>query len=610
VRGADRLHGVLPLAVLAAACGSDPVSTAPGTTGTTGSDTTAPPSTGDDTGEPMVGEPPPAPQIVSPADGEIDVPIATELCWEPVEDPEGNRLRYRVWLDDIELSEGKLSEEHGHEGPCLPVSFNHSQEYTWWVQAFEADFLDADGNPVSESAPSATATFTTVSDGSMVVFDDDFDGEDKGWTVGGDPQDGAWVHGTPEETQSFLDPPGDDPPALEVSQPGACGSGAGCWFTGHNPRGIGEQADVQPGSTSLTSPEIDLSGFASASVRLDRFFFKEVFPETGTMLRVELLVPDADAPEGFAVHVLDQVELWEDADGANAWAPIEYAACGVPLTAGTRLRFSATDLGEGILEAAIDSVEVVGYLDTQLCDGGDGALCDPALEGACADGYLCCNQGTVNNDVYRCETPALGLSYPGGLSSTPGCDAPDLFPTDIGMTVQEDDIFVGDTSCLLVEECVGGTGQRHLLRFDTITPNTGSGDLVMGVPSNHPDLFHYSECHGHYHFDGYAVYDLLDAEGNVVAEGHKQAFCLLDWENWSGLPGGGYSCSNQGISSGWQDVYGGHLDCNWIDITDVPPGDYVLRISVNPPLDATGKPPIIERDYENNVLERPVTIVG
>jgi hypothetical protein len=191
-----------------------------------------------------------------------------------------------------------------------------------------------------------------------------------------------------------------------------------------------------------------------------------------------------------------------------------------------------------------------------------------------------------------------------------GCDGPDLFPTSMGMSWQEDDIFVAENSCLLYEECVGGPGSRHLLRFDTITPNMGSRDLTMGVPTNHPDLFHFSQCHGHYHFDGYAVYDLLDADGNVVAEGHKQAFCLLDWNSWSGVPGTGYTCSNQGISKGWQDVYGGYLDCNWIDVTDVPNGAYTLRISVNPALAETGKPPIIERDYDNNVLEVPVEISG
>ena len=80
------------------------------------------------------------------------------------------------------------------------------------------------------------------------------------------------------------------------------------------------------------------------------------------------------------------------------------------------------------------------------------------------------------------------------------------------------------------------------------------------------------------------MYTLLDDAGEVVANGHKQAFCLIDWNSWAWPQDSDnqYTCSNQGIQMGWQDVYGGNLDCNWIDITDVPPGDYVLRVHFNP----------------------------
>ena len=37
-----------------------------------------------------------------------------------------------------------------------------------------------------------------------------------------------------------------------------------------------------------------------------------------------------------------------------------------------------------------------------------------------------------------------------------------------------------------------------------------------------------------------------------------------------------YDCSNQGIQAGWSDLYGNSLDCQWLDVTDVPPGDYFL----------------------------------
>jgi hypothetical protein len=180
------------------------------------------------------------------------------------------------------------------------------------------------------------------------------------------------------------------------------------------------------------------------------------------------------------------------------------------------------------------------------------------------------------------------------------------------LDVSIDSVFIGADSCALAEGCVDGTGWRRLLRFATATPNIGSRDLVMGVPSNHPELFQYSACHDHYHFEGYARYALLDTSGQTVAAGHKQAFCLLDWNSWA-WPSlrdndATYTCYNQGISAGWQDVYDKNLDCQWIDITDVAPGSYTLRISVNPPPDISGTPLLVERDYSNNTLEVPVNV--
>jgi hypothetical protein len=299
------------------------------------------------------------------------------------------------------------------------------------------------------------------------------------------------------------------------------------------------------------------------------------------------------------------------------WTPTEYVACNVPMVAGSRLRLVATDLGLGVVEAAVDSVVVSGHFQTDVCDGGVGAVCDPNAETPCSGELLCCAQGTLNKGVYRCSEPVPSITYPdpggpiGTFNGPLGCDAPDLFVEPEGMDVYEDDRFFSEGSCEMYEGCITEPGWRRLLRFDTQTPNAGSRDLTMGVPSNHPDLFHWSDCHGHYHFDGYAFYDLLDGSGAVVATGHKQAFCLLDWSPWAWNDDEGtHSCGNQGISVGWEDVYGSYLDCQYIDITDVTPGDYTLRISVNLPQPETAVAPLIERDYENNVLEVPVTIVG
>jgi len=559
-----------------------------------------PTGSADETGSP--GLPPPVPQLLVPLNGAMEVPIETELCWGPVIDPDGDSVRYRVFVDGNELTEGKLDQE-GHEGPCIgPLNFNHDQLYQWQVQAF--DPLD----PLRASALSSAFAFRTVPDGlTVTVFEDPFD-DDLGWEEGGDALDGAWVRGNPFEARW----------QGALSQPGECAGGQSCVFTGQNPGGVAMEADVQEGSTTLTSPAFDLSGYEAATVTLSRFVFKSQALETGTLFRVELLVPQPDAPGEDQVFVLDQVEQPGDTAGpSNAWMPVEYAVCNVPMAAGSRLRLVATDLGEGVLEAAVDSVVVAGHLDGRVCSGGEGSVCDPTADDPCGGGLLCCARGVVNKGVYRCSTPVPSITYPdpggpvGTMNGPLGCDAPDLFVEPEGTDPYEEERYFGETDCEIFEGCVAAPGFRRLLRFDTRTPNAGSMDLVMGVPSNHPDLFHYSECHEHYHFDGYAFYDLIDGTGAVVATGHKQAFCLLDWTPWAWPDfGGGYTCGNQGISVGWEDVYGSYLDCQYVDVTDVPPGDYTLRISVNLPLPDTVVAPLVERDYGNNTLELPVTLTG
>lgn len=164
-----------------------------------------------------------------------------------------------------------------------------------------------------------------------------------------------------------------------------------------------------------------------------------------------------------------------------------------------------------------------------------------------------------------------------------------------------------EQSCAVVEGCITTPGRRLLLRFGVTTANIGTADLRMGRPEDNLDLFEWSECHAHHHFTAYARYALLDLAGNVLERGHKQAFCLLDSGRYLAddptvRERARYTCEFQGISRGWEDTYGSGLDCQWIDVTDLEPGAYRLRVEINP------DHVLRELDYTNNDAEIEVTV--
>lgn len=192
---------------------------------------------------------------------------------------------------------------------------------------------------------------------------------------------------------------------------------------------------------------------------------------------------------------------------------------------------------------------------------------------------------------------------------TNGDELPDIdlvaATADISSSVYTETRNFAANSCALEEACVVAAGERRLLRFTTVTPNVGPVDLVVGNPNDNPELFEFGACHGHYHFLDYANYRLLDGDGNVAAVGHKQAFALIDlspWDDNAGPPQFPLNDGTQGISSGWADIYDASLDCQWVDITGVAPGDYTLEIHVN------FEQVLEESDYDNNLILVPVTI--
>lgn len=193
-----------------------------------------------------------------------------------------------------------------------------------------------------------------------------------------------------------------------------------------------------------------------------------------------------------------------------------------------------------------------------------------------------------------------------------------------------------------VEEGGITPGEHQLVRFTVSTPNIGDADLAVGDPNEHiaanDGLFEFATCHNHYHFRHYALYELIDPATGHVWKAAKRGFCMIDIEKVQGFTGDAdnkrhfTSCGavgvpgNQGISKGWADVYIWKLGGQYflLDGGDgqppVPPGNYLIRITVNPPFVAAAGEPcpnvdpagfchtLPESDYANNVAQVSITI--
>lgn len=123
---------------------------------------------------------------------------------------------------------------------------------------------------------------------------------------------------------------------------------------------------------------------------------------------------------------------------------------------------------------------------------------------------------------------------------------------------------------------------RRLLRFTARILNAGTADFRPAVPKH---LWEWHMCHMHYHsMEVFATFDIIDSNGNKVAEGHKASFCLEDNQCIPGVEPR-YKCANygdQGISVNCSDIYKHNIDCQWVDISELEPGQYTLKVAVNP----------------------------
>src|SRR2546428_678055 len=189
-------------------------------------------------------------------------------------------------------------------------------------------------------------------------------------------------------------------------------------------------------------------------------------------------------------------------------------------------------------------------------------------------------------------------------------------------------------------------GVHRVLRFTVTTPNVGTADLVIGNPLDHvraqDGLFEFASCHLHFHMRHFASYELVSVGTGQpkLIRAAKKGFCMIDDTPWQFAGGVGSpnfrTCGtftipgNQGISVGWADTYDKHIGGQYfvLDGGDgqdpVPPGEYIIRITVNPPLMPNPNDPqdvacsftdpdgfchiLKEHRYDKHVAQRPLTL--
>jgi Lysyl oxidase len=213
----------------------------------------------------------------------------------------------------------------------------------------------------------------------------------------------------------------------------------------------------------------------------------------------------------------------------------------------------------------------------------------------------------------------------------------DIFddPVPLGSTCHQSEIDEDHAqTCLRFDQVLGNIGDGPLdIRFDRpsgVAPVEGqvvptrqriyrSDGRFSDVPAGN---VHWHAVHHHYHFDGFAQSKLWKADalgrrvGVVpVATGNKVSFCIattnINPAYWgqrafgadaypapdcleAASTSGGIDHFKQGMSIGWTDEYNWFLPGQYVEVTSVPNGDYILDTTVDP----TSR--LVEEDKTNN----------
>lgn len=214
----------------------------------------------------------------------------------------------------------------------------------FYIELVSADGLQTIRSPFG--APASTHSTTSLSSNFVTVIDDDFE-TNQGWTVSNDAGliDGAWERGTPAGGGTRGDPPSDF-------------DGSGQCFVTDNVSG---NSDVDGGSTTLTSPALNLSGLGDAMISY-AFWFDNEFGAN----------PNTDT---FEIEISNDGVTWLTVESYNAnandWVSRSHRVADlVTPTANVRMRFIASDPAPdgSVVEAGVDAFKVEFCPPTQGMD--------------------------------------------------------------------------------------------------------------------------------------------------------------------------------------------------------------------------------------------------
>lgn len=165
---------------------------------------------------------------------------------------------------------------------------------------------------------------------------------------------------------------------------------------------------------------------------------------------------------------------------------------------------------------------------------------------------------------------------------------------------------------------------KLILRFSIAIANIGTGDLrvVLGEPQEiggrtvayakqiikqdngshreaevglferHKGLDDLGNVHYHWHYKDLASLDLVDKNGVTAASSKKEGYCVIDsfpYPNFANPRAQEFThegCERKtdkglGITAGWCDYYKHDTDKQYIEIDDVPPGEYTIKFTIN-----------------------------